>query len=152
MVFRVYTHKSQATIAAMGLKVHGSPLKMLSILQILLVCLSLATATTIVGTAANIYHTYASQHASNPWWLPLWGAHFNTLSLKASIGTATGVVFLNLIFLVLALVAKVPEHFIGRSELTNADKIPGSSEIIRLCSSWRLDIINSTGRFEHRTL
>jgi hypothetical protein len=109
MVFQVYSHKSHATIAAMSLKTGNSPTKFLSVLQILLVCLSIVTAAAVLGTAANIYHVFTSQQASgiNPWWLPLWVSHFNTSGLKASIGTAGGVVLINLIFLASIVVGKV---------------------------------------------
>jgi hypothetical protein len=130
---------------------NSSPMKILSILQILLVCLSITTATVIVGTAGNIYRTYLSQHASNPWWLPLWGAHFNTLSLKTSIGTGTGVLFLNFVFLVLAMVAKVPFPLMRRTKLTIEDQVPSSAEAFSVCRDWRVHLLDPLGCVKHRT-
>jgi hypothetical protein len=119
MVFQVYSSKSSATIAAMSLKTGTSPIKLLGTIQTLLVVLSIATAATILGTAANLYRTYTTQQAAfNPWWLPLWGAHFDTKGVKANIGTAAGIVLLNLVFLIMMVVAKVSFQGHGQS-ITN---------------------------------
>jgi len=116
MVFQVYSSKTHATIAAMTSKTSRSPMQLVSFLQIVLVSLSIATAATIVGTASHIYHTFVSQQTTNPWWLPLWPGQFDTSSLKASIGTAAGIVLLNVVFLILTVVGKT--KFSGLSKLS----------------------------------
>jgi len=149
MVFQVYSHKSQATLAAMSLRTHRqNPMQLLSFIQIVLVGLSIATATSVLGTAANIYHTYISQQSSNPWWLPLWGGHFSTASLKASIGTAAGVVLLNVVFLTLTLVAKSKFSGFSKVSIFAAIGVSVSSILLAVSSivlSNQLDHHLSTG-------
>ena len=115
MVFQTYLNKSAAKRAAMGVpKLRLGSTGVIRGLQLGLVLLSLFIAATIVGTAAHVYHVYKAQQSSyNPWWLPLWAGHFDTSGLKTTIGTASGVLFLNLVFVILSLVPRVcrcPSH------------------------------------------
>jgi hypothetical protein len=109
MVFHTYLNKVSASRAAMGVpKFRSGSTGVIRGLQLSLVVFSTFTAATIVGTAAHVYHTYKSQQASyNPWWLPIWAGHFDTSGLKTTIGTASGVLLLNLIFIVVFFVPRV---------------------------------------------
>jgi hypothetical protein len=109
MVFQTYLNKASAMKAATGVpRLRLGSGGVIRGLQLLVVLFSLFIAATIVGTAAHVYHVYKAQQSSyNPWWLPVWAGHFNTNGLKTTIGTATGVLFLNLIFVILSFVPRV---------------------------------------------
>jgi len=108
MVFQTYLNKSAATRAATGI----SKSKMVSTslirgFQLLLVVLSTLTAVAIVATGGHVYHLYKTQQANyNPWWLPVWAGHFDTTGVKTTIGTAAGVLLLNLVFMAMSFIPR----------------------------------------------
>ncbi|KAH0393635.1 hypothetical protein KCU89_g12206, partial [Aureobasidium melanogenum] len=48
---------------------------------LLLLTLSICLALPVLAVSTHILSIYRSEHASNPWWLPIWHAHFNTHGL-----------------------------------------------------------------------
>ncbi|KAI4748161.1 hypothetical protein E4T50_01567 [Aureobasidium sp. EXF-12298] len=52
---------------------------------LLLLTLSICLALPVLAVSTHILSIYRSEHASNPWWLPIWHAHFNTHGLIAVI-------------------------------------------------------------------
>lgn len=52
---------------------------------LLLLTLSICLALPVFGVSTHVSSIYRSEHASNPWWLPVWHAHFNTHGLIAVI-------------------------------------------------------------------
>jgi hypothetical protein len=93
---------------AMGRSTTGTVGKLVRVIQLGLTILTAMLAVTVVGTSSHVFHTYKSQvAANNMWWLPLWPGHFETTGTKAAIGTGAGIVLLNAIFIVVALLPKV---------------------------------------------
>jgi hypothetical protein len=85
-----------------------SSLSLIRPVQLLLVTLSTLTAGAILGTAAHAFSVYRTgRAANNPWWLPLWPQYFYTTNAEAVIGAAAGIVLLNVVYIVLALLPKV---------------------------------------------
>lgn len=65
-------------------------------------------AAAIVGTAIHSYHTFRVQRgANNPWWLPLWPQHFDTTGTKTLIGAGSGIILLNLVYIIVSVIPKV---------------------------------------------
>ena len=93
---------------AMGRSTTGTVGKLIRVVQLGLTVLTAMLAVTIVGTAGHVFHTYKAQvAANNMWWLPLWPGHFDSTGTKAAIGTGAGIVLLNAIFIVVAVLPKV---------------------------------------------
>ncbi|RDI78867.1 hypothetical protein Vi05172_g11221 [Venturia inaequalis] len=66
-----------------------------------LTTLTTALALAILATTTHAYSTYRIQtNANNPWWLPIWPGHFSTAGTRATIGASAGIVFLNVVFVV----------------------------------------------------
>lgn len=65
-----------------------------------------ALAIAITGTASHTLDVFTKQHATNPWWAPLWAQHFDSNGTKALIGSAVAVLVLSIVFLVFALVPR----------------------------------------------
>jgi hypothetical protein len=109
MVFQTYLNKAAAKRAAMGFsKFQSASSGLVRGIQSILVLFSTLTAVSIIGSAAHVYHTYKSQQANyNPWWLPIWAAHFDTSGLKTTIGTASGIALLDIIYLAMLFIPKV---------------------------------------------
>ncbi|CAD0106377.1 unnamed protein product [Aureobasidium uvarum] len=55
---------------------------------LLLLTLSVCLALPILAISTHILSIYRSEHATNPWWLPIWHAHFNTHGIIAVIITS----------------------------------------------------------------
>jgi hypothetical protein len=55
---------------------------------LLLLTLSICLAITSLAISTHILSIFHAEHASNPWWLPIWHAHFNTHGLIATIVTS----------------------------------------------------------------
>lgn len=70
---------------------------------ILLLTFSVCLALPILVVSAHILSMYRSEHASNPWWLPIWHAHFDTHGLIAVIAGTSVVLALDSITIVLAV-------------------------------------------------
>lgn len=56
--------------------------------QLLLLTLSACLALPALAVSAYILHVYRTQHASNPWWLPVWRAHFDISGLLSVISAS----------------------------------------------------------------
>ncbi|KAF2085489.1 hypothetical protein K490DRAFT_67647 [Saccharata proteae CBS 121410] len=69
----------------------------------LCLCLSIA----IIGTAGHSLQVYRSQYLTNPWWLPLWNAHFDVHGTNTLIGAGATALFLNLVFIGCCLFPKL---------------------------------------------
>ncbi|KAH0293577.1 hypothetical protein M436DRAFT_35470 [Aureobasidium namibiae CBS 147.97] len=54
---------------------------------LLLLTLSICLALPALAISTHILSVFRAEHASNPWWLPIWHAHFNTHGLIAIITT-----------------------------------------------------------------
>ena len=54
---------------------------------LLLLTLGICIALPSVAVSTHILSVFREEHASNPWWLPIWHAHFNTHGLIATITT-----------------------------------------------------------------
>lgn len=108
MVFQTYLNKKEANRAAMGLpRFQTQSTSLIRIFQFIVVLFSTFISATIVGASAHVFHTYKSQQLNgNPWWLPIWAGHFDTSGVKTTIGTASGVLLLNLVFLILFFVPR----------------------------------------------
>ncbi|KAH0368700.1 hypothetical protein KCU65_g3920, partial [Aureobasidium melanogenum] len=52
---------------------------------LLLLTLSICLALPVLAISTHTLSIYRSEHASNPWWLPVWHAHFDTHGLIAVI-------------------------------------------------------------------
>ncbi|KAG9695399.1 hypothetical protein KCU95_g4869, partial [Aureobasidium melanogenum] len=52
---------------------------------LLLLTLSICLALPVFAVSIHVSSIYRSEHASNPWWLPVWHAHFNAHGLLAVI-------------------------------------------------------------------
>ncbi|KAG9566611.1 hypothetical protein KCU71_g12682, partial [Aureobasidium melanogenum] len=59
---------------------------------LLLLTLSIFLALPVLTVSAHVLFIYRSEHASNPWWLPIWHAHFDTHGLIAVIASS-GMIF-----------------------------------------------------------
>ena len=106
-----------------------SPLSWLLSAQLVLSILSFMTACAVLGTSAHSFSVYVKgRSANNPWWLPLWPQHFYTRNTQALIGSAAGVVLLNLVFLVLSLLPKVRDSILFFCLLTKPVKVNLSSK------------------------
>jgi hypothetical protein len=55
---------------------------------LLLLILSICIAISSLAISTHILSIFREEHASNPWWLPIWHAHFNTHGLIATITTS----------------------------------------------------------------
>jgi hypothetical protein len=55
---------------------------------LLLLTLSICLTISSLAISIHILSVFREEHASNPWWLPIWHAHFNTHGLIASIVTS----------------------------------------------------------------
>ncbi|KAI4788120.1 hypothetical protein E4T44_13529 [Aureobasidium sp. EXF-8845] len=55
---------------------------------LLLLTLSICIALPSLAISTHILSLFRAEHASNPWWLPIWHAHFNTHGLIATIATS----------------------------------------------------------------
>ncbi|KAI4747537.1 hypothetical protein E4T50_02221 [Aureobasidium sp. EXF-12298] len=55
---------------------------------LLLLTLSICIALSSLVISTHILSIFREEHASNPWWLPIWHAHFNTHGLLATITTS----------------------------------------------------------------
>lgn len=55
---------------------------------LLLLTLSICIALPSLAISTHILSIFREEHASNPWWLPIWHAHFNTHGLVATIATS----------------------------------------------------------------
>ncbi|CAD0086310.1 unnamed protein product, partial [Aureobasidium mustum] len=64
---------------------------------LLLLTISICLALPILAVSTHILSIYRSEHASNPWWLPVWHAHFDTKGLIAVIAGSCVVFALDLI-------------------------------------------------------
>lgn len=71
----------------------------------LLLTLSICIALPSLAISAHILSIFRSEHASNPWWLPIWHAHFNTHSLMATIATCCIIVAVDTITIGLVVAA-----------------------------------------------
>ncbi|KAH0163237.1 hypothetical protein KCU67_g5635, partial [Aureobasidium melanogenum] len=56
---------------------------------LLLLTLSICLALPVLAVSTHVLCIYRSEHASNPWWLPVWHAHFNTHGLIAVIACSS---------------------------------------------------------------
>ncbi|GAB7353155.1 hypothetical protein MBLNU459_g3688t1 [Dothideomycetes sp. NU459] len=56
---------------------------------------SVLLGTAILGTAGHVLQTFSSQRASNPWWLPVWPAHFDARGLRALLACSATIVALD---------------------------------------------------------
>jgi len=54
---------------------------------LLLLTLSICLALPALAISTHILSIFRAEHASNPWWLPIWHAHFDTHGLIATIST-----------------------------------------------------------------
>lgn len=109
MTFRSYHSRNDVTMLRQRKSFSvGSPMSLLLPVQLLLATVSAMTAGAVLGTAAHAFSVYRNgRAANNPWWLPLWPQHFDTANTEALVGTAGGVVLLNLVYILLRLVRKV---------------------------------------------
>jgi hypothetical protein len=55
---------------------------------LLLLILNICIAISSLAISTHILSIFREEHASNPWWLPIWHAHFNTHGLIATITTS----------------------------------------------------------------
>jgi hypothetical protein len=55
---------------------------------LLLLTLSICIALSSLVISTHVLSIFREEHASNPWWLPIWHAHFNTHGLLATITTS----------------------------------------------------------------
>jgi hypothetical protein len=55
---------------------------------LLLLTLSICIAVPSLAISTHVLSLFRAEHASNPWWLPIWHAHFNTHGLIATIATS----------------------------------------------------------------
>jgi len=127
-----HSHQNQNTVTMLrqrkGLG-SRSPLSWLLSAQLVLSILSFMTACAVLGTSAHSFSVYVKgRSANNPWWLPLWPQHFYTRNTQALIGSAAGVVLLNLVFLVLSLLPKVRDSILFFRLLTKPVKVNLSSK------------------------
>lgn len=65
--------------------------------QPFLLILSACLALPILAVSAHVLSLYRRQHASNPWWLPVWRAHFDTHGLVGVISGSCVVFALDLV-------------------------------------------------------
>jgi hypothetical protein len=86
------------------MKVNPAPLHLA---QTIITGLVIVFSICILGTAAHTLDVYNKQHASNPWWAPLWSQHFDTHGTKALIASAVVTLVLSGVFLVMSVVPKV---------------------------------------------
>lgn len=70
---------------------------------LLLITLSICLALPILAVSSHILSVYRDEHASNPWWLPIWHAHFNTRGLIAITVTSCIIFALDLVFIGLVI-------------------------------------------------
>ncbi|KAG9840027.1 hypothetical protein KCU98_g9829, partial [Aureobasidium melanogenum] len=56
---------------------------------LLLLTISICLALPVLVVSIHILSIYRSEHASNPWWLPIWHAHFDTHGLIAIIASSS---------------------------------------------------------------
>ncbi|KAH3943868.1 hypothetical protein HBH70_152760 [Parastagonospora nodorum] len=85
------------------MKVNPAPLHLA---QTIITGLVIVFSICILGTAAHTLDVYNKQHASNPWWAPLWSQHFDTHGTKALIASAVVTLVLSGVFLVMSVVPK----------------------------------------------
>ncbi|THY54230.1 hypothetical protein D6C99_03563 [Aureobasidium pullulans] len=64
---------------------------------LLLIALSICLALPILAVSSHILSVYRDEHASNPWWLPIWHAHFDTRGLIAITVTSCIIFALDLV-------------------------------------------------------
>ncbi|KAG9577800.1 hypothetical protein KCU77_g14902, partial [Aureobasidium melanogenum] len=64
---------------------------------LLLLTLSICLALPVLAVSIHILSIYRSEHASNPWWLPIWHAHFDTHGLIAVIACSSVIFALDII-------------------------------------------------------
>lgn len=64
---------------------------------LLLITLSICLALPILAVSSHILSVYRDEHASNPWWLPIWHAHFDTRGLVAITVTSCIIFALDLV-------------------------------------------------------
>ncbi|KAI4722206.1 hypothetical protein E4T48_01554 [Aureobasidium sp. EXF-10727] len=70
---------------------------------LLLLTISICLALPILAVSTHVLSIYRSEHAANPWWLPVWHAHFNTRGLIAVIATSCVVFALDIISIALVV-------------------------------------------------
>lgn len=90
------------------MKVNPAPLHLA---QTIITGLVIVFSICILGTAAHTLDVYNKQHASNPWWAPLWSQHFDTHGTKALIASAVVTLVLSGVFMVMSVVPKVRSPF-----------------------------------------
>ena len=61
----------------------------------------------ILGVSVHLLQNHNTQSGANPWYLPLWPAHFDMRAIKATIGATAVMTFFELVVLVLAFLPRV---------------------------------------------
>ncbi|GAM90752.1 hypothetical protein ANO11243_087970 [Dothideomycetidae sp. 11243] len=69
--------------------------------------LALLLSSFVIGFASDVLGTFRAQKGSNPWWLPIWSAHFDDRGLQAVVGTAVCLVVIDALVLGLLVVPLV---------------------------------------------
>lgn len=72
--------------------------------HLLLPLLSITLNLAILGTSSRTLHIYQTSQTSNVYFLPIWNSHFDMRGLQTLVGTSVGIVVLNGIFAVGAVV------------------------------------------------
>ncbi|KAL6705591.1 hypothetical protein ACN47E_006538 [Coniothyrium glycines] len=86
------------------MKINPAPFHLAqAIITGLVVVLSIA----ILGTSAHTLDVYNKQHATNPWWMPIWSVHFDTHGTKALIASSVVTLVLCGAFLVASLIPQL---------------------------------------------
>lgn len=75
--------------------------------QLILHGLVLVLTISILGVSAHLLQNHYTQSGANPWYLPLWPAHFDMRAVKATIGATAVMTFFELVVLVLAFLPRV---------------------------------------------
>ncbi|KAI4728491.1 hypothetical protein E4T49_03848 [Aureobasidium sp. EXF-10728] len=70
---------------------------------LLLLTISICLALPILAVSTHVLSIFRSEHATNPWWLPVWHAHFNTHGLIAVIATSCVVFAVDIASIVLVV-------------------------------------------------
>ncbi|KAL9534338.1 hypothetical protein SMMN14_02810 [Sphaerulina musiva] len=68
--------------------------------HLLLPLLSITLNLAILGTSSRTLHIYQTSQTSNVYFLPIWNSHFDMRGLQTLVGTSVGIVVLNGIFAV----------------------------------------------------
>ncbi|KAJ9656769.1 hypothetical protein H2201_008421 [Coniosporium apollinis] len=99
--------------------------------------------TAALGVSAHSFHVYRTERETNPWWLPLWPAHFNVHGTTALIGTSASILLLNLFYLTLSFVPRfeLAHRPTMAAVLGIAVSLPAG--LISLCTAIYVHVLNN---------